>query len=67
MNADIGDIEVILVDEPDPDPDPEVKPVCVKGPGEIGIVSTAAPVANAIYRTTGKRVRDLPITIGKLL
>lgn len=62
-HADIHDIEVIFVDEPDP----EVTPLGVKGLGEIGIVGTAAAVANAIYHATGKRVRSLPITIDKLL
>ncbi len=62
-HADIHDIEVIFVDEPDA----EVTPLGVKGLGEIGIVGTAAAVANAIYHATGKRVRDLPITIDKLL
>jgi xanthine dehydrogenase YagR molybdenum-binding subunit len=62
-NADINDIEVIFVDEPDP----EVTPLGVKGLGEIGIVGTAAAVANAIFHATGKRVRSLPITIDKLL
>jgi xanthine dehydrogenase YagR molybdenum-binding subunit len=63
VNADIHDIEVIFVDEPDP----EVTPLGVKGLGEIGIVGTAAAVANAIFHATGKRVRSLPITIDKLL
>ena len=62
-HADIEDIDVIFVDEPDP----EVTPLGVKGLGEIGIVSVAAAVANAIYHATGKRVRSLPITIDKLL
>jgi xanthine dehydrogenase YagR molybdenum-binding subunit len=62
-HADIEDIEVIFVDEPDP----EVTPLGVKGVGEIGIVGTAAAVANAIFHATGKRVRSLPITIDKLL
>lgn len=62
-HADIYDIEVIFVDEPDA----EVTPLGVKGLGEIGIVGTAAAVANAIYHATGKRVRSLPITIDKLL
>ena len=62
-NADIDGIEVIFVDEPDP----EVTPLGVKGVGEIGIVGTAAAVANAIYHATGTRVRDLPITIDKLI
>ena len=63
VHADIHDIEVIFVDEPDP----EVTPLGVKGLGEIGIVGTAAAVANAIYHATGKRVRSLPITIDKLV
>jgi len=62
-HADIPDIEVIFVDEPDP----EVTPLGVKGLGEIGIVGTAAAIANAIYHATGRRVRSLPITIDKLL
>ncbi len=63
VNADIHDIEVIFVEEHDE----IVNPIGVKGLGEIGIVGTAAAVANAIYHATGKRVRDLPITIDKLL
>ncbi len=39
----------------------------VKGLGEIGIVGSAAAIANAVYHATGKRVRDLPITIDKLV
>ena len=62
-NADIYGIEVIFVAEPDP----EVTPLGVKGLGEIGIVATAAAVANAIFHATGKRVRSLPVTIDKLL
>jgi xanthine dehydrogenase YagR molybdenum-binding subunit len=63
VNADIPAIEVIFVDEPDT----EVSPLGVKGVGEIGVVGTAAAVANAIYHATGKRVRSLPITVDKLL
>jgi xanthine dehydrogenase YagR molybdenum-binding subunit len=62
-HADVQDIEVIFVDEPDA----EVSPLGVKGVGEIGIVGTAAAVANAIFHATGKRLRELPITIDKLL
>ncbi len=62
-HADVQEIDVIFVDEPDP----EVTPLGVKGLGEIGIVGTAAAIANAIYHATGKRVRSLPITIDKLL
>jgi xanthine dehydrogenase YagR molybdenum-binding subunit len=61
-HADIGDVEVIFVDEED-----EANPLGVKGLGEIGIVGAAAAVANAVFHATGKRIRDLPITIDKLL
>ncbi len=47
--------------------DPHVNPIGVKGIGEIGIVGTAAAIANAVYHATGIRVRDLPITLDKLL
>ena len=62
VNADIDDIDVIFVDEED-----KANPLGVKGLGEIGIVGTAAAIANAVFHATGKRVRDLPITIDKLL
>jgi xanthine dehydrogenase YagR molybdenum-binding subunit len=63
VNADIHDIEVIFVAEDDP----EVTPLGVKGLGEIGIVGTAAAVANAIHHATGIRLRSLPITIDRLI
>jgi xanthine dehydrogenase YagR molybdenum-binding subunit len=63
VNADIHDIEVIFVDEPDD----SINPLGIKGLGEIGIVGVAAAIANAVYHATGKRVRDLPITLDKLL
>jgi xanthine dehydrogenase iron-sulfur cluster and FAD-binding subunit A len=44
-----------------------INPIGVKGVGEIGITSTAAAIANAVHHATGKRVRDLPITLDKLL
>ena len=47
--------------------DPHVNPMGVKGIGELGIVGTAAAIANAVYHATGTRVRDLPITLDKLL
>jgi xanthine dehydrogenase YagR molybdenum-binding subunit len=62
VNADVHDISVIFVDEPDD----IVNPLGIKGLGEIGIVGVAAAIANAIYHATGKRVRDLPITLDKL-
>jgi xanthine dehydrogenase YagR molybdenum-binding subunit len=63
VNADIEDIEVIFVEEHDD----IVNPIGVKGLGEIGIVGTAAAIANAVYHATGKRIRELPITLDKLL
>jgi xanthine dehydrogenase YagR molybdenum-binding subunit len=62
VNADIHDIKVIFVDEPDE----TINPMGIKGLGEIGIVGVAAAIANAVYHATGKRVRDLPITLDKL-
>jgi xanthine dehydrogenase YagR molybdenum-binding subunit len=62
VNADVQDIKVIFVDEPDE----IVNPLGIKGVGEIGVVGTAAAIANAIYHATGKRVRDLPITLDKI-
>ena len=63
VNADVHDIKVIFVDEPDA----LVNPLGIKGVGEIGIVGTAAAIANAVYHATGTRVRDLPITLDKLM
>jgi xanthine dehydrogenase YagR molybdenum-binding subunit len=61
VNADVHDIKVILVDEQD-----DSNPLGVKGIGEIGIVGVAAAIANAVYHATGRRIRDLPITLDKL-
>jgi xanthine dehydrogenase YagR molybdenum-binding subunit len=63
VNADIQQIEVILV----PEVDNDVNPAGVKGIGELGNVGTAAAVANAVYHATGVRVRQLPIRLEKLL
>jgi xanthine dehydrogenase YagR molybdenum-binding subunit len=63
VNADIHDIDVIFVEEREA----HLNPLGVKGVGEIGIVGTAAAIANAVYHATGVRVRDLPITIDKIL
>jgi xanthine dehydrogenase YagR molybdenum-binding subunit len=62
VNADVQDIRVIFVDEPDN----IINPMGIKGVGEIGIVGVAAAIANAVYHATGKRIRDLPITLDKL-
>jgi xanthine dehydrogenase YagR molybdenum-binding subunit len=63
VNADIGQLDVILV----PEEDAKVNPLGVKGIGEIGIVGMNAAVANAVFHATGRRVRDLPIRIEDLL
>ncbi|WP_363351028.1 xanthine dehydrogenase family protein molybdopterin-binding subunit [Methylocystis echinoides] len=61
VNADIRDIDVIFVEEAH-----DANPLGIKGVGEIGVVGVAAAIANAVYNATGKRVRDLPITLDKL-
>ena len=62
VNLDIPDIQVIYTNIPD-----EHAPLGARGVGEIGITGVAAAVANAVFHATGKRVRDLPITLDKLL
>jgi xanthine dehydrogenase YagR molybdenum-binding subunit len=63
VNADIGALDVSFVDEEDP----HVNPIGVKGIGEIGITGVAAAIANAVYNATGVRVRELPITLDKII
>jgi xanthine dehydrogenase YagR molybdenum-binding subunit len=63
VHADVHDIDVIFVDEHDE----VVNPLGAKGLGEIGVVGVGAAIANAIFHATGRRVRDLPITLDKLL
>jgi xanthine dehydrogenase YagR molybdenum-binding subunit len=63
VNADIPNIDVRFVEEPDL----RFNPLGVRGVGEIGITGVAAAVANAVYHATGVRVRDLPIVPEKLL
>jgi xanthine dehydrogenase YagR molybdenum-binding subunit len=63
VNADVHDINIIFVEEPDE----IVNPLGIKGLGEIGIVGVAAAIANAVHHATGKRVRDLPITLDKVV
>ena len=62
-HADVQDIEASWIDEYEP----ELGPLGAKGIGEVGIVGTAAAIANAVYHATGIRVRDLPIRLDKLL
>ena len=63
VNADIGSLDVGFVDEVDT----IVNPIGVKGIGEIGITGVAAAIANAVYNATGVRVRELPITLDKVM
>jgi xanthine dehydrogenase YagR molybdenum-binding subunit len=63
VNADVPEITVLLVDEQDQ----HVNSLGVKGLGELGITGSGAAVANAVHHATGRRVRDMPITIEKLL
>ena len=63
VSADIQDIDAAWVDEDDD----QLNPMGSKGIGEIGIVGTAAAVANAVFHATGKRVRDLPIRLDRLV
>ena len=62
VHLDVPEIDIIWTDEPDPH-----TPMGARGVGEIGITGVAAAVANAVFNATGKRVRDLPITLDKLL
>ncbi len=62
VHLDVPDIDVIWTDIPDPH-----APMGAHGIGEIGITGVAAAVANAVYNATGTRVRDLPITLDRLL
>ena len=61
VHLDVPEIDVIWTDEPDPH-----APAGARGIGEIGITGVGAAVANAVFNATGKRVRDLPITLDKL-
>ncbi|WP_354685501.1 xanthine dehydrogenase family protein molybdopterin-binding subunit [Cupriavidus necator] len=62
VHLDIPHIDIVYTDIPD-----EHSPLGAHGVGEIGITGAAAAVANAVFHATGKRVRDLPITLDKLL
>ncbi|GIE90749.1 xanthine dehydrogenase family protein molybdopterin-binding subunit [Actinoplanes regularis] len=63
VNADIGEIEVDFIDEPDP----LLNPVGVKGLGEVALVGVVPAVTNAVFHATGQRLRRVPITIADLL
>ncbi|RYG24028.1 xanthine dehydrogenase family protein molybdopterin-binding subunit, partial [bacterium] len=63
VNRDVPDLDVIMV----PEEDKWISAIGAKGAGEIGITGAAAAIGNAVYHATGKRVRDLPITLDKIL
>jgi CO/xanthine dehydrogenase Mo-binding subunit len=62
VNADVPDLDVVFVGQPD-----AVSPIGIKGLGEVGILGVPAAIANAVYHATGRRIRSLPITIDQLL
>lgn len=62
-HADVHAVEAHWLDEPDP----YTNPMGAKGLGEVGIVGTAAAIGNAVHHATGVRVRELPITLDKLV
>jgi xanthine dehydrogenase YagR molybdenum-binding subunit len=61
-HADVPDLDVIFTGTPD-----TVRPLGIKGIGEIAIVGVSAAIANAVHHATGRRIRSLPITIEQLL
>jgi xanthine dehydrogenase YagR molybdenum-binding subunit len=63
VNADIGEIDVAFV----PETDPHVNSLGAKGLGEVAMTGVAAALANAVFNATGKRIRELPITLDKLI
>ncbi|MFD7024440.1 xanthine dehydrogenase family protein molybdopterin-binding subunit [Promicromonospora sukumoe] len=76
VNADVPDIDVIMLDHPDPvltgplgdgSDDVGTRSLGARGLGEIGTVGSAAAIGNAVFNATGVRVRDVPITPDKLV
>ncbi|MDR5735178.1 xanthine dehydrogenase family protein molybdopterin-binding subunit [Caballeronia sp. LZ025] len=63
VNADIGLLDISFVGQPDP----HINPLGARGIGEIGITGVAGALANAVYHATGVRVRDLPLTLDKVM
>jgi xanthine dehydrogenase YagR molybdenum-binding subunit len=63
VNADVADLDAISVEEDDL----HVNALGVKGVGELALVGVAPAIANAVFHATGKRVRDFPITLDKVL
>jgi xanthine dehydrogenase YagR molybdenum-binding subunit len=63
VNADINTIDITVLGQTDP----HINSLGVRGIGEIGITGVAGAIANAVYHATGVRVRDLPITLDKVM
>ena len=63
MRQDTPPLEIVLL----PEQDDEINALGVKGIGDLGNVGAGAAVANAVWHAAGKRVRDFPITLDKLL
>lgn len=63
VNRDIGSIDITALNIPDT----KFNPLGARGIGEIGITGVAAAIGNAIFNATGKRIREYPITVDKLL
>jgi xanthine dehydrogenase YagR molybdenum-binding subunit len=63
VNADVPALEAILVEERDE----HVNALGIKGVGEIGVTGTAGAIANAVWHATGRRVRQFPITLDRLM
>jgi CO/xanthine dehydrogenase Mo-binding subunit len=62
VNADVPDMDVVFVGQPD-----TASPIGVKGVGEVGFVGIPAAITSAVYHATGKRLRSLPVTLDQLL
>jgi xanthine dehydrogenase YagR molybdenum-binding subunit len=63
VNADVGLIDITVIGQPDP----HINSLGARGIGEIGITGVAGAIANAVYHATGVRVRDLPVTLDKVM
>ncbi len=61
--ADVIELDAVFV----PGEDTVMNPLGVKGVAELGLCGVAPAIANAVYHATGHRMRDLPITVDKLL